>query len=75
VAFFLAQPSPKGLRVVDVRTMTSAEFDHQSAVDVSLAEHVRPELIAWAWQHVREAKGGQHQRRGDGEQERARRDV
>jgi hypothetical protein len=49
VAFFLAQPLDDGLRLVDVRAMGPADFDHQSAMHVSLAEHVRPELIAWAW--------------------------
>jgi hypothetical protein len=50
VAFFLARPVPDGVRLVDARAMGPADFDHQSAVHVSLAEHVRPELIAWAWE-------------------------
>ena len=50
VAFFLAEPTTDGLRLVDVRRMQSADFDHQSAFHVGLADHVRPELIAWAWE-------------------------
>src|SRR3712207_2503061 len=51
VAFFLARPlAGGGLRLVDVRPIGPRDFDHQSALHVSLAEHVRPEVIAWAWQ-------------------------
>lgn len=50
VAFFLAEPLADGLRLVDARAMHAADFDHQGAFHVALSDHVRPQLITWAWE-------------------------
>ena len=49
VSFFVAETVGDDLRLVDVRVMGPEDFDRRSDVHVSLAEHVRPQLITWAW--------------------------
>lgn len=48
VSFFLAEPTPEGLRLVDVRAMAPADFAARTDEHVQLADHVRPEVLAWA---------------------------
>ncbi|MGB0096168.1 MAG: hypothetical protein WBP81_26980 [Solirubrobacteraceae bacterium] len=48
VAFFLAEPIPEGLRLVDVRAMGPEDFAARTDEHVALADHVRPAVIAWA---------------------------
>ena len=50
VSFFLAETIGEDLRLVDVRVTGPEDFDRRSGVHVSLAEHVRPQLIGWAWE-------------------------
>jgi hypothetical protein len=50
VAFFVAEPVGEDLRLVDVRPMRPGDFAGRSDAHVQLADHVRPELIAWAWE-------------------------
>ena len=48
VSFFLAEPTPDGLRLVDVRAMGPEDFAARTDEHVALADHVRPDVIAWA---------------------------
>ncbi len=48
VSFFLAEPIPDGLRLVDVRAMGPGDFAARTNEHVALADHVRPEVLAWA---------------------------
>ena len=50
VTFFLAETVGEDMRLVDVRVMGPDDFDRRSDFHVSLAEHVRPQLITWAWE-------------------------
>lgn len=50
VAFFLAELIGEDLRLVDVRPMGVGDFAGRSDAHVQLADHVRPELVAWAWE-------------------------